>query len=154
MIRSFAQFSRRLCVTGLAFLALSAAAQAQEVGVAELAAAQAAVQRASDADADQYAPDLIQAARDKVSQAQALGESRSGRKQIPLLAMQAQADADLARARSAQATAQARLAQEQSEIDRLQKVLAAPPPAPPAPTPLPPQDTLPTLPSAAPGGTP
>ncbi|WP_325052719.1 DUF4398 domain-containing protein [Pseudoxanthomonas winnipegensis] len=122
--------------------------------MAELAAAQAAVQRASDADADQYAPDLIQAARDKVSQAQALGESRSGRKQIPLLALQAQADADLARARSAQATAQARLAQEQSEIDRLQKVLAAPPPAPPAPTPLPPQDTLPTLPLDAPGGTP
>lgn len=151
MIRSFAQFSRRLCVTGLAFLALGAAAQAQEVGVAELAAAQAAVQRASDADADQYAPDLIQAARDKVSQAQALGESRSGRKQIPLLALQAQADADLARARSAQATAQARLAQEQSEIDRLQKVLAAPPPAP---TPLPPQDTLPKLPLDAPGGTP
>ncbi|WJI16250.1 DUF4398 domain-containing protein [Pseudoxanthomonas winnipegensis] len=138
-------------MTGLAFLALGAAAQAQEVGVAELAAAQAAVQRASDADADQYAPDLIQAARDKVSQAQALGESRSGRKQIPLLALQAQADADLARARSAQATAQARLAQEQSEIDRLQKVLAAPPPAP---TPLPPQDTLPKLPLDAPGGTP
>ncbi|SEK42429.1 protein of unknown function [Pseudoxanthomonas sp. GM95] len=149
MIRSFAQFSGLLCAACLAFTAMPAA-HAQEAAVAELTSAQAAVQRATDADADQYAPDLIQAARDKVSQAQSLAETRSGRKQAPLVALQALADADLARARSEQASAQARLSQEQSEIDRLQKALATPPPAPAPPVALPPQNTLPALPTTLP----
>lgn len=125
MIRSFAQIPGLLCAACLAFAAIPAA-HAQDAAVAELAAAQASVQRATQADADQYAPDLIQAARDKVSQAQALTESRSGRKQAPQVALQAQADADLARARSEQATAQGKLAQQQAEIDRLRKTLNLP----------------------------
>gem|GEM_PF-91235 len=125
MIRSFAQFPGLLCAACLAFAA-APSAHAQEAALAELASAQAAVQRAADADADQYAPDLIQAAREKVSQAQALAQTRSGRKQAPLVALQAQADADLARARSEQATTQAKLAQEQSEIDRLRMALNLP----------------------------
>lgn len=129
MNRSFAQFRWLLCAACLAFMA-APLASAQEAAPAELAAAQAAVQRATDADADQYAPDLIQTARDKVSQAQALAEARSGRKQAPLVALQAQADADLARARSEQATVQAKLAQEQSEIDRLRKAVNQPEGAP------------------------
>jgi hypothetical protein len=129
MIRSFAQFPGLLCAACLALAAFTTA-QAQEAGIAELASAQAAVQRATEADADQYAPDLIQAARDKVSQAQSLAETRSGRKQAPQVALQAQADADLARARSEQATIRAKLAQEQSEIDRLRKALNLPEGAP------------------------
>ncbi len=125
MIRSFAQIPGLLCAACLALAAIPAA-HAQEAAVAELAAAQASVQRATEADADQYAPDLIQAARDKVSQAQALTESRSGRKQAPQVALQAQADADLARVRSEQATAQGKLVQQQSEIDRLRKTLNLP----------------------------
>ncbi len=126
MIRSFAQFSGLLCAACLLACTAMPSAYAQEAALAELASAQAAVQRAADADADQYAPDLIQAAREKVSQAQALSETRSGRKQAPQIALQAQADADLARARSEQATTQAKLAQEQSEIDRLRKALNLP----------------------------
>lgn len=125
MIRSFAQFPGLLCAACLALTAFSTA-HAQEAAIAELASAQAAVQRASQADADQYAPDLLQAARDKVSQAQALAETRGGRKQAPQVALQAQADADLARARSEQASTRAKLAQEQSEIERLRKVLDLP----------------------------
>jgi hypothetical protein len=152
MIRSFAQIPGLLCAACLALAAMPAA-HAQEAVVAELTAAQASVQRATEADADQYAPDLIQAAREKVSQAQALSQSRSGRKQAPQVALQAQADADLARVRSEQATVQAKLSQGQAEIARLQKTLAAPPPAP-ASSPLPAQDTLPMLPSTTPEGTP
>lgn len=125
MIRSFAQIPGLLCAACLAFAAVPSA-HAQQAALAELAPAQAAVQRASEADADQYAPDLIQAARGKVSQAQVLAQSRGGRKQAAQVALQAQADADLARARSEQATTQARLAQEQSEIDRLRRALDQP----------------------------
>lgn len=149
MIRSFAQILALLCALDLA-LAVVSPAHAQEAALAELAAAQAAVQRATDADADQYAPDLIAAAREKLSQAQALIQTRSGRRQAPLLAGQAQADADLARARSDLAVAQARLAQAQAEVQRLQQALAAPPTAAPAPAPLPAQDALPPLPAATP----
>lgn len=150
MIGSFAQIPVLLCAAALALVAVPPA-HAQDAALAELASAQAAVQRATDADADQYAPDLIGAARDKVSQAQALAQTRSGRRQAPLLAGQAQADADLARARSNQAVAQARLAQAQAEVERLQQALAAPPPAP---SPLPPRDALPPLPLASPEATP
>jgi hypothetical protein len=142
MIGSFAQIPGLLCAACLA-LAVMPSARAQEAALAELAQAQAAVQRATDADADQYAPDLIRAARDKVSQAQALAATRGGRRQAPLLAEQAQADADLARARSQQAAAQARLAMAQAEVERLQKALGAPPSSP-----------LPPLPLAAPEATP
>ncbi len=149
MIRSFAQIPGALCALVLAF-SFAAPATAQQ---AEIAAAQAAVQRATQADADQYAPDLIQSARQKVSQAQALGDTRKGRREGPGLAMAAQADADLARARSEQATTQAKLAQEQAEVDRLRRALATPEPPPP-PAPLPPADALPALPVTTPEGTP
>lgn len=149
MIRSFAQIPGALCALVLAF-SFAAPATAQQ---AEIAAAQAAVQRATQADADQYAPDLIQSARQKVSQAQALGDTRKGRREGPGLAMAAQADADLARARSEQATTQAKLAQEQAEVDRLRRALATPEPPPPS-APLPPADALPALPVTTPEGTP
>lgn len=123
---SFAQFRGFLCVT-VAALALmpgiSPSAHAQAAPVPELAAAQQAVQRADQADADQYAPDLLGSARNALAQAQAAAASRRDRKLAPDLALAAAADADLARARSNEAVAKARLRQQRSEIAELQRTL-------------------------------
>ena len=90
----------------------------------ELLAAQQAVSRADQADADQYAPDLINAARSGLAQAQAAASDRRNRKLAPPLALRAAADADLARAQSNDAVAQATLAQRKAEVERLQAQLA------------------------------
>lgn len=89
----------------------------------ELLAAQQAVNRADQADADQYAPELITAARVGLAQAQAAAANRRERKLAPPLALRAAADADLARVRSNEAVANAELQQRRSEISELQRTL-------------------------------
>ena len=126
MHRSFAQFGRSLCVLVGAFLllaGLSAPLQAQVAGMPELAAAQQAVNRADQADADQYAPELLISARCALAQAQAAAATRRDRKLAPELAARASADADLARARSNEAVANAQVQQRRQEIGELQRTL-------------------------------
>ena len=89
---------------------------------AELAAAQQAVTRADNADADQYAPDALAQARGTLEQAQA-AMARGRESDARLLALQASASADLARARSAEAVANTELAQRRAEITQLKKRL-------------------------------
>ena len=124
MNRSFAQIRLTLCVTVCVFALLPAAPMyAQAVVAPELAAAQQAVNRADQADADQYAPELLNSARQALAQAQAAAASRRDRKLAPDLALRASVDADLARARSEEATANARLQQRSAEIEELQRTL-------------------------------
>lgn len=123
---SFAQFRRSLCVAVGAFALLAAFAAPLHAQVAlapELAAAQQAVYRADQADADQYAPELLDSARTALAQAQAAATSRRDRKLAPGLALRATVDADLARARSEEAVANARLRQRRQEIGELQRTL-------------------------------
>jgi hypothetical protein len=102
---------------------LSAPLHAQVAAAPELAAAQQAVNRADQADADQYAPDLLDSARAALAQAQAAAANRRERKLAPGLALRATVDADLARARSEEAVANARLQQRRQEIADLQRTL-------------------------------
>ena len=88
----------------------------------ELAAAQQAVARADNADADQYAAAEIAAARDALSRAQAAlaqGDDDAARQYVDLAA----ADADLAHARSRAATIRAEFEQRRGEIADLQQRL-------------------------------
>ena len=118
---SFAQIHRFLwAVVGLFALALPVSAQ---VAAVELAEAQQAVARAGDADADQYAPDLVNGARQSLALAQAAAANRRDRKLAPVLASRAAADADLAYARSQEAQLRAQLEQRRREIDELQRAL-------------------------------
>ena len=103
--------------------ALAAPLQAQVTAMPELAAAQQAVSRADQADADQYAPELLNSARSALAQAQAAAATRRDRKLAPQLAARATADADLARARSNEAVATAQLQQRRQEISELQRTL-------------------------------
>ena len=97
---------------------------AQATQVPELQLARQAVERASRADADQYAPDLLVSARQTLDAAQAASEGgRSERRQAPALALRAAADADLARARSEEAVARAQLDQRRAEAAELQRRL-------------------------------
>ncbi len=107
--------------------ALAAPSHAQAVAAPELAAAQQAVNRADQADADQYAPELLNSARTALAQAQAAAASRRDRKLAPDYAARATADADLARARSSEAVANAQLRQRRQEIDELQRALGQEP---------------------------
>ncbi len=119
---SFAQIRRTLYVMVCAF-ALSGAAQAQD-GALELMQARQAVEKATQADADQYAPELIAVARQGLEQAQRAAGDRRERKNAPLLAIRATVDADLARARSEEATATAQLQLRRNEVAQLQRQLA------------------------------
>lgn len=103
--------------------ALVAPLHAQVAAVPELVAAQQAVNRADQADADQYAPELLSSARTALEQAQAASASRRDRKLAPGLALRATVDADLARVRSEEAVANARLQQRRQEIGELQRTL-------------------------------
>ncbi|MEL1262770.1 DUF4398 domain-containing protein [Pseudoxanthomonas putridarboris] len=87
----------------------------------EMEAAVQAVQRADQADADQYAPEPLNAARQALAQAQA---SRDKRLALDL-ALRAAVDADLARARSQEAVAAAEVQQRREEIADLQRTLGA-----------------------------
>jgi len=120
---SFAYFRKCLCALVAGFgLAVTAHAQSALPAVQQ---AERAVLEAQDAFADQYAPDLIQAAREGLVQAQALGASRSRRDQreAEALGRRVAVDADLARARSEQAKAEAGLAQRRHEIEALRQQL-------------------------------
>ncbi len=112
---------RSLYVIGCASM-LSFAVQAQ-VLPPELLAAQQAVERAAQADADQYAPDLLAQARQGLENAQRAALDRRERKQAPMLAQRATADADLARSRSEEAVASAQLEQRRAEVRQLQRTL-------------------------------
>lgn len=126
MHRSFAQFDLRLCVM-VGALALSATLADQAVAQAatspEIVMAQQAVNRADQADADQYAPELLGTARATLAQAQAAATSRRDRKLAPDLANRATVDAELARVRSVEAVTNAQLQQRRSEIAELQRTL-------------------------------
>ncbi|HDS1218729.1 DUF4398 domain-containing protein [Stenotrophomonas maltophilia] len=111
-----------LYVMAFAF-ALSAPAWAQD-GALELAQARQAVDKATQADADQYAPDLIDLARQGLEQAQRAAGDRRERKNAPAMALRAAADADLARARSEEATATAQLQLRRNEVNQLQRQLS------------------------------
>ncbi|WP_049469736.1 DUF4398 domain-containing protein, partial [Stenotrophomonas maltophilia] len=76
-----------LYVMAFAF-ALSAPAWAQD-GAMELAQARQAVDKATQADADQYAPDLIGLARQGLEQAQRAAGDRRERKNAPAMALRA-----------------------------------------------------------------
>jgi uncharacterized protein YfaS (alpha-2-macroglobulin family) len=91
---------------------------------ADLAAAAVAVQRAADADADQYATDLLDSARSGLAAAQMAATDRKLRKQAPQMAQRVAADADLARALSEEAVANADLQQRRDEVAQLQRSLA------------------------------
>src|SRR5262245_33755747 len=99
---SFAQFIHSRHAAAAAFLlgvTFANAISAQAVPVPEVQAAQQAVDRADQADADQYAPDLLASARQGLAAAQAASQGgRSERRQAAVLAQRAAADADLARA--------------------------------------------------------
>ncbi len=89
---------------------------------AELSAAQQAVSRAGQADADQYAAQDLSAARAELAQAQATmanGRLDDARR----FAVAAAADADLAHARSREALLNNELAQRRSEIAELRRRL-------------------------------
>lgn len=127
MIRSFAQFRLPLYVMAAALVAsvtVISPLQAQTVATPELEAAQQAVQKATQADADQYAPEPLNVARQALAQAQAAHANRD-RKLALSLALRAAADADLARARSNEAVANAELQQRRSEVADLQRRLSS-----------------------------
>lgn len=89
---------------------------------AELSAANQAVSRAENADADQYAPQELSAARSGLTRAQSAmsaGDEDDARQ----LALSAAADADLAYARSREALATAELNQRRAEVDELRRRL-------------------------------
>ncbi len=121
MMVSSAPIRRSLCVIACAF-AFSVPALAQVAP--ELVAAEQAVQRATQADADQYAPDLVNLARQELMRAQQAALDRGQRKQVPQIALRAAADADLARARSEQAVTAAQLQQRKAEVAQLQNSLS------------------------------
>ncbi len=121
-IRPIPYLAILICVMAGTF-ALAGAAQAQD-GALELMQARQAVDKATQADADQYAPDLIAVARQGLEQAQRAAGDRRERKNTPALAVRATVDADLARARSDEATATAQLQLRRNEVAQLQRQLA------------------------------
>lgn len=134
MTPSFAYLRRTLLAACLASALGACATLPPPTG--ELAEAQRAVDRAGTADADQYAPQAIEAARGELAQAQAAmsaGRDDEARR----LALLAAADADLAHARSRAAAAAAMHAQRVAQVAELQRRLqlddGAPPPPPAEP---------------------
>ncbi|WP_235567598.1 DUF4398 domain-containing protein [Lysobacter sp. Root96] len=89
---------------------------------AELSAAQQAVSRADGADADQYAPQELAAARNALGQAQG-AMSRGREDDARRLAASAAVDADLATAKSRDAVINAELTQRRAEIADLRRRL-------------------------------
>ncbi|KAF1719083.1 DUF4398 domain-containing protein [Pseudoxanthomonas wuyuanensis] len=125
MTVSFAQIRLPLYVMVAALASAVAATSpvsAQTAPTPELETAQQAVQRAEQADADQYAPEALAVARQTLIQAQAAHSKRDRRLALDL-ALRAAADADLARARSQEAVASAELQHRQNEVAELQRRL-------------------------------
>jgi hypothetical protein len=122
MTASFAQFRLPLLAAVLASALAGCASTPPPTG--ELSAAQQAVMRADDADADQYAPQDLNAARSALSASQAAlsqGKDEDARR----LALTAAAEADLALARSREAKTSAELNQRRAEITELRRRLQA-----------------------------
>ncbi len=122
MTASFAQFRLPLLAAVLAS-GLAGCASAPPP-TSELSAAQQAVLRADDADADQYAPQDLNAARSALSAAQA-ALSQGKHEDARRLAQTAVAEADLAHAHSREAVTRAELEQRQAEIAELRRRLQA-----------------------------
>ena len=117
---SFAQFRYLSLALVLASMLGGCASLPPPTG--ELSAAQQAVSRADQGDADQYAPQELQAARNALAQAQsamAAGEDEDARR----LALAAAADADLALARSRSSQVRSEWDQRVDEIARLRQRL-------------------------------
>lgn len=123
MTISFAYIQRiRAALTATVIGCALAACASLPPPTGELQAAQQAVARADQADADQHAPDLIAAARSELSRAQSAmagGDDDGARR----FALAAAADADLANARSREATQNNELAQRRAEIADLRSRL-------------------------------
>jgi hypothetical protein len=118
MNRSFAQFSSAKATRRLSWLACGlalAACATLPPPTSELAAAQQAVSRANDADADQYADAAVALARSELSQAQA-AMAKGRNEEARSAAMAASADAEFALATSNAARAGAEFAQDRNEI--------------------------------------
>ncbi len=103
-------------------LMLAFGVQAQTATTPELDAARVAVQRADQADADQYAPEAIALARQSLAQAQAAHSQRDRRLALDL-ALRAAVEADLARALSLEAVANAELQHQRAQVEDLQRRL-------------------------------
>lgn len=119
---SFAHIAAPLQVLLLGSVLALASCASLPPPTAELSAAQQAVSRADTADAQQYAPDELAAARGALRLAQAAmsgGNERDARSQALLAA----AAADLAYARSRQALAESELAQRRAEVSSLRRSL-------------------------------
>jgi hypothetical protein len=125
MIRSFAQFHIPLHVMAASLvltLASVSSAWAQSAPIPEVDTARQAVDRADQADADQYAPEPMARARTLLAQAQQAQSNRDKKDAIEF-ALRASADADLARALSQEALANADLQHRRAEIAELQRKL-------------------------------
>lgn len=125
MIRSFAQFRMPLHVMAASLalmLACMGVANAQQAPIPEVDTARQAVDRADQADADQYAPEPMARARNLLAQAQQAQSNRDKKDAIEF-ALRASADADLARALSQEALANSELQHRRAEISDLQRKL-------------------------------
>ncbi|MDH5822996.1 DUF4398 domain-containing protein [Luteimonas sp. RD2P54] len=122
MPASIAQFRAILQASALGIVLSLTACATLPPPTAELADAQRAVVRASDADADQYAADELARARERLAEAQAA--MAAGREQkARSAALAAAALGDLAHARSREAVANAQVAQRRAQISRLREQL-------------------------------
>jgi len=120
MTASFAHFRLPLLAAVLASGLAGCASTPPPTG--ELSSARQAVMRADDADADQYAPQDLNAARSALSAAQA-AMSQGKEEDARRLSLTATAEADLAHARSREAVVRAEFDQRQAEIAELRRRL-------------------------------
>lgn len=119
---SFAQFRSVLQASAFGCVLALTACASLPPPTGEINAAQLAVSRAGDADADQYAAAELGRARDALAAAQAA--MAAGREQeARTLATRAAALGDLAHARSREASAQNELSQRRAEIADLRQRL-------------------------------
>src|SRR5690554_6350298 len=126
MHASIAQLRRFLQVPALGTVLALTSCASTPPPTAELSAAQQAVARAADADADQYASTDLEQARGLLSQAQS-AMSAGNQREARTAAIAAAAVADLARARSREAVANTELAQRRAQISRLREQLGMEP---------------------------
>lgn len=135
---SFAQIRRTLQALPAAGVLLIAGCATLPPPTAELNAARQAVAGAEAADADQYAPDALDAARRSLQAAQAAMERRRDA-DARTLALAAAVEGDQARVRSRAQTTRGALQQAQAEVEQLRRqlqmdaVAAAPDPLDAAP---------------------
>jgi len=118
---SFAHFAARYLLAAAAALSLAGCASLPPP-TAELDAAVQALERATGADADQYAPEALAQAQASLARAQA-AMARGRDDEARSLALAAAADADLARTLSRAAVAGAELRQQQAQVAELRRRL-------------------------------